>query len=221
MLEARGAEVIDADRIGHQVLGPSGSAREAVLVRFGPDVLGPDGGIDRTKLGAIVFADAAARRDLEAISHPAIYAEIRRRLERADPDGPVVVIDAPLLVETGRGRSVGMVALVVVAATPEQQLERAVARGTPKERALAVIGAQATLSHKMAAADYVIDNRGPLDHLGAGVETLWADLQARFGAVPKDSAGPAGHRPALAEVVGDQQQHPDPQQHGDRQDCDS
>jgi len=182
LLEANGAEVIDADRIGHEVLGPSGAAREPVLARFGPAVADPDGGIDRTKLGAIVFADPVARRDLEAISHPAIYAEIQQRLSEARPAGTIVVIDAPLLVETGRGQTVGMVALVVVAATPAQQLERAVARGTPAERATAVIAAQATLSEKMAAADYIIDNRGSLDQLSAGVETLWADLQARFGA---------------------------------------
>jgi len=182
LLEANGAEVIDADRIGHEVLGPSGAAREPVLARFGPAVADPDGGIDRTKLGAIVFADPVARRDLEAISHPEIYAEIQQRLSEPRPAGTIVVIDAPLLVETGRGQTVGMVALVVVAATPAQQLERAVARGTPAERATAVIAAQATLSEKMAAADYIIDNRGSLDQLSAGVETLWADLQARFGA---------------------------------------
>jgi dephospho-CoA kinase len=180
LLEERGAEVIDADRIGHAVLAPRGAARDEVLARFGPEVLGPDGGIDRARLGALVFADPVARRDLEAISHPHIYAEMERRLAQPHAEGAVVVIDAPLLVETGGARALGIRALAVVAATPEQQLDRAVARGTPPDRALAVIAAQASLSAKMAAADYVIDNRGALADLEAGVATFWADLTARF-----------------------------------------
>ena len=181
LLEAKGAEVIDADVIGHGVLAPGGAAREAVLARFGSHLAAADGSIDRTALGAVVFADPTARRELEAISHPAIYREMQARLARPRPEGAVVVIDAPLLVETGGRRALGIVALAVVAATPAQQLERAVARGTPRERAAAVVAAQATLSQKMAAADYVIDNRGSLHQLADGVETFWADLQLRFG----------------------------------------
>lgn len=188
LLAAHGAEVIDADSIGHAALAPGGSACGAVLARFG--VAGPDGGVDRAKLGAVVFADPVARQDLEAITHPAIYAEMQRRLATQRPEGAVVVVDAPLLVETGGRRVLPIQALVVVVATPEQQVQRAVGRGTPAERALAVIAAQATLSQKMAAADYIIDNRGTEEELVTGVETFWQDLTARYGARPTAIGAP-------------------------------
>lgn len=182
LLEARGAEVIDADRIGHAVLEPAGAARDEVVARFGPGVIAPGGGIDRARLAAVVFADPAARRDLEAISHPKIYDEIRRRLARPRPAGSVVVVDAPLIVETGGRDALGMDALAVVVSTPQAQVERAVARGTPRERVLAVMAAQLPQQAKMAAADYLIDNRGSLEDLEASVATFWQDLEARFGA---------------------------------------
>lgn len=169
--------MIDADSVAHDVLAPGGTAVEAVVTRFGPSVRAPDMGINRAVLGALVFADPAARRDLEALTHPAIRAEIARRTAAAG--APLVVIDAALLVETG-GRSTmaerGMDALVVVAAEPAQQVARALERGTPLERVEAVMAAQATPAQRMAAADYVIDNRGSPEELEAGVETLWSLL---------------------------------------------
>lgn len=180
LLAAKGALVIDADRLGHALLAPGGAAVAPVLERFGPGVADPDGGVDRTSLGQIVFADPAARRDLEAITHPLIYAEILRRLEGPHPAGTVAVVDAPLLVETGGRAGLGLQALVVVAAEAEDQLSRAVARGTPPERAAAVIAVQAPLEAKLAAADYIVDNRGSLEELHASVDTLWADLIARW-----------------------------------------
>ncbi len=128
--------ILDADRFAHEILAPGGAAVSAVLQRFGPEVAGPDGGIDRRRLRSVVFADPAARRDLEAITHPLIYAAMASRL--------------------GRG-------------------------GMTAEEAAAVIAAQAPAERKLAAADYVLDNRGSLADLEAGVETLWADLLDRFG----------------------------------------
>jgi dephospho-CoA kinase len=91
-------------------------------------------------------------------------------------------VDAPLLVETGGRERVGMQALVVVAAEQSQQIERVVARGgMTAEEAAAVIAAQAPAERKLAAADYVLDNRGSPADLEAGVETLWAELLERFG----------------------------------------
>ena len=182
LLAANGATIVDADRSGHEVLARGGPAYQPVLERFGPGVLGGGGEIDRARLGAAVFADPRARRDLEAISHPLIFAEMARRLARAEREDPggVVVVDAPLLVETGAARLLGLRALVVVAADPAQQLSRAVARGTTPERAEAVIAAQAPIERKLGAADYILDNRGTLEDLAAGVDTLWADLLARF-----------------------------------------
>jgi dephospho-CoA kinase len=182
LLEARGAVVLDADLIAHEILAPGGAAVGAVMARFGPEVAGPDGGIDRRRLRSVVFADPAARRDLEAITHPLIYAAMASRLGGTFEPDTVVVVDAPLLVETGGRDRVGMQALVVVAAEQSQQIERVVARGgMTAEEAAAVIAAQAPAERKLAAADYVLDNRGSLADLEAGVETLWAELLGRFG----------------------------------------
>ncbi|HMC79797.1 MAG TPA: dephospho-CoA kinase [Acidimicrobiia bacterium] len=182
LLAARGAVVLDADLIAHEILAPGGAAVRAVLERFGPGVAGPDGGIDRRRLRSVVFADPAARRELEAITHPLIYAAMASRLGGTFEQDTVVVVDAPLLVETGGRDRVGMQALVVVAADQSQQIERVVARGgMTAEEAAAVIAAQAPAERKLAAADYVLDNRGSLADLEAGVETLWAELLERFG----------------------------------------
>jgi dephospho-CoA kinase len=182
LLEARGAVVLDADLIAHEILAPGGAAVGAVLQRFGPEVAGLDGGVDRRRLRSVVFADPAARRDLEAITHPLIYAAMASRLGGTFEQDAVVVVDAPLLVETGGRERVGMQALVVVAAEQSQQIERVVARGgMTAEEAAAVIAAQAPAERKLAAADYVLDNRGSPADLEAGVETLWAELLERFG----------------------------------------
>lgn len=183
LLEKRGALVIDADRIGHEVLAPGGPAFEAVVERFGEEILDAGGRVDRAKLGALVFSDPDARRDLEAITHPVIYAEIVRRLDEVRRSDRVVVLDAPLLVETlpDRGRSLGLLALVVVAADVGDQVTRLIGdRGMTGEGARARIGAQAPPERKLAAADYVIDNRGSVEDLEWGVELLWNDLVARF-----------------------------------------
>ncbi len=180
LLEARGAVVLDADLIAHEILAPGGAAVGAVLQRFGPEVAGP--------VRSLVFADPAARRDLEAITHPLIYAAMASRLGGQFEQDTVVVVDAPLLVETGGRDRVGMQALVVVAAEQSQQIERVVARGgMTAEEAAAVIAAQAPAERKLAAADYVLDNRGSPADLEAGVETLWAELLERFGS--KSSRG--------------------------------
>jgi dephospho-CoA kinase len=188
LLEARGAVVLDADLIAHEILAPGGAAVRAVLQRFGSEVAGPAGGIDRRRLRSLVFADPPARRDLEAITHPLIYAAMASRLGGHFEQDTVVVVDAPLLVETGGRDRVGMQALVVVAAEQSQQIERVVARGgMTAEEAAAVIAAQAPAERKLAAADYVLDNRGGPADLEAGVETLWAELLERFGS--KSSRG--------------------------------
>lgn len=183
LLAARGAVVIDADRIGHEVIAPGGPAHEGVVARFGREVLAADGTVDRARLAAIVFSDPAARRDLEGLAHPAIYAEIRRRLEDLRGEKGIVVLDAPLLVETlpDRGRAMGMQALVVVAAGVEDQVERMVTgRGMSLEQARSRIAAQAPAERKLAAADYILDNRGDPRDLERAVDRLWRDLTERF-----------------------------------------
>lgn len=179
LLQARGATILDADHTGHAALLRGAAGFLPVVARFGDAILGPDGEIDRTRLGAIVFADDGARRDLEAILHPLIYAEILRAIRDHEGFGGVVVVDAPLLVETGGREALGLEALVVVVADPVDQVERAVRRGTTRERAEAVIAVQAPLADKLAAADYVVDNRSGLAELEAAVDALWAELAGR------------------------------------------
>ncbi|MGH2706723.1 MAG: dephospho-CoA kinase [Actinomycetota bacterium] len=183
MLEARGAVVMDADRIAHEVISVAGPAYPGVVDRFGPGILGPEGRIDRGKLARVVFADPQARRDLEAITHPAIFTEIARRLASLGDQAQVVVLDAALLVETGAHRGpLPMAALVVVAAEVEDQLKRAARqRGIGAKEARARIASQAPIEAKLAAADYVIDNRGGLPELERSVDALWEDVLARFG----------------------------------------
>lgn len=183
-LAARGAVVIDADAIGHAVIAPGGAAAEDVMAEFGPRILADDGSIDRTKLAAIVFSDPAERARLEAISHPAIYREIAWLIEQQGASGGLVVLDAPLLVETlqDRGRSLGLDALVVVNSWPADQIERMIAdRGMTTEDAQARIAAQTTAESRLAVADYVIDNAGSFEELEKAVGLLWDDLQTRFG----------------------------------------
>lgn len=189
-LEARGAVIVDADRIAHEILAPRGAGVAAVAERFGQGVVGGDGGIDRPKLRSVVFADPAARRDLEAITHPLIYAGLTSRLGGSFGPNTVVVVDAPLLVETGGRDLLGIQALVVVAAEQSQQIQRVVARGgMTAEEAATVIAAQAPAERKLAAADYVLDNRGSPEALEAGVETLWVELLERFGSSADDQPG--------------------------------
>jgi dephospho-CoA kinase len=187
LLEAKGAQIIDADVIAREVVEPDEPAYQDIVERFGRGVVASDGSIDRAALGEIVFADDQARRDLESITWPRIYQEISRRLEEARHDDGVVVLDAALLVESSvqsgdRGRDIGLDALVVVAAKVEDQIERlANDRKMPEDQARARMAAQAAQEKKLALADYVLDNRGSLKMLERNVEVLWDDLIARFG----------------------------------------
>ena len=109
MLAERGAVVLDADAIVHEVQAPGGPAYDAVVERFGPAVVGPDGRLDRPALARIVFADRAALDDLNSITHPLVGARMAARLAEEAPTDHVVVLDVPLLVETGRGDLAGVV----------------------------------------------------------------------------------------------------------------
>lgn len=176
--------IIDADVLGHEVQAPGEPAYEKIVERFGQEILESDGSIDRTKLGQRVFGDDEARRDLNAIAHPEIYKRIVSRLEELGKSDRVVVLDAALLVETlpDRGKSIGMDALVVVAANPQDQIERlAQDRQMSARDVEARIAAQAPAGAKLAAADYLVDNRGSLQDLEKSVDILWQELNDRFG----------------------------------------
>lgn len=181
ILASKGATVIDADAIAREVVSPGRPALDQIRARFGDDVIGPDGTLDRLALAGMVFSDPAALGDLNAIIHPEILEEIARRIDESDPSD-VVVLDAALLVEAAAevARAVRMDALIVVASTPEDQIKRMqAARGMDREEAQARIAAQASLEEKLGAADYVIDNRGTLEELPARVEAVWKQITDR------------------------------------------
>ncbi|MFJ9429715.1 dephospho-CoA kinase [Streptomyces sp. NPDC101490] len=177
LLVSYGAVLIDADRIAREVveLGTPGLA--AVVAAFGEDVLTDAGTLDRPKLGSVVFADAERLATLNAIVHPLVGAR-SAELESHAGAGDVVVHDVPLLAENGLAPLYDLV--VVVDASPETQLDRLVRlRGMAESEARARMAAQATRAARLAVADVVIDNDGPLDALAPQVRKLWEDLAGR------------------------------------------
>jgi len=176
-----GAFHVDADRIAHELLAPGGGAEAAAVKRFGSGIVGSGGAIDRKALAAIVFHDAKALADLNAIVHPQVRAEIGRRMAAralVAPTQRVALVDAALLVETGMHRDVD--ALIVVACGEDSQVARAVLRGGMTEaEARARLASQAPLAEKAAAADFVIDNEGSLDATKRQVRAVWDELLAR------------------------------------------
>jgi dephospho-CoA kinase len=162
-LRELGAIVVDADALVHELTAPGGAAHDEVVARFGRDIVGPDGRIDRATLGARVFADSGARRALEAIVHPHVRAEAARRFDAAARSGSAVVgvFDAALLVETGFHRDLDR--LIVVRCAENTQIRRLAERGMSEADARARINAQAPLTGKLEVADYVIDTDVGLD----------------------------------------------------------
>lgn len=174
MLAERGAVVIDADLLAREVVAPGSDGLREVVAAFGEQVLGPDGALDRPALGAVVFADEAKRRTLEAIIHPRVRARAAE-IEAAAPAGAVVVHDIPLLTETGQADSFD--AVVVVDVPVETQVGRMVSlRGLDEDDARARIAAQASRDDRLAVATYVVDNTGSLETLRARVDEVYDAL---------------------------------------------
>lgn len=174
-----GCRVIDADQLAREVVEPGQPAHAAIVREFGPDVLQDDGALDRRRLGAIVFADAARRKRLEAITHPAIRARLGRILAVYDEEGfdGIVVWDVPLLIETGGAALVDRV--VVVYADPETQCRRLMARdGSDEAAARARIASQMSIEEKRRLAHHVIDNSGGRADTDRQVRELHARLVA-------------------------------------------
>ena len=175
LLGERGAVVIDVDALGRDVIAPGGRARDAVVERFGT--------ADRVELAARVFADPDELAALEAISHPAINAELDERLA-ALPDGAVVVLDMAILVESDLGQldsGRGYTVVVTVEAPLAARLERLVERGLTEADARARMANQATDAQRRAVADHVIVNDGDLPALERQVDALWHALLASVG----------------------------------------
>ncbi len=171
-----GAVLIDADVVARQVVEPGSAVLDRLVERFGSHIIRGDGSLDRQKLADEVFGDPRALSDLNAITHPAIGAEIARQLQELRDTDAIVVLDAALLVETGRA---GLDKLVVVAARPETQLKRLTElRQMDEAEARKRIESQAPLEEKIAKADVVIWNEGTVEELLAQVDRLWEELRA-------------------------------------------
>jgi dephospho-CoA kinase len=177
ILAELGAVVIDADAIAREVVAQGTPGLEAVVAEFGPGLLTPEGDLDRPAMGALVFADAGARKRLEAIIHPLVHRR-SAELEAAAEADAVVVHDIPLLAEVGRAGSFD--AVIVVDAPTEVQVARMVGdRGWTREDAESRIAAQASREDRLSIATHVVDNTGSLDDLRRRVEDVYAELAAR------------------------------------------
>ena len=175
LLAARGAVVIDADQLAREAVVPGSPGHAAVVARFGPGVVAPDGSLDRRALAAAVFGDPVALADLNAIVHPLVRAAISRRLAQLEGTAPVVVLEIPLLVESGR--SYGASTVVVVDCPEEKALaglvaDRAMDEGDVRRR----MAAQASRAERLAVADVVVDNSGSRAELEGQVDAVWARL---------------------------------------------
>ncbi len=179
MLEKRGAAVIDADRLAREVIAPGTEGFEAVVARFGDRVLTAAGDLDRASLAETVFADPEARRDLNAIVHPRVYERITHRLEELDASGTeIVVLDVPLLVESGAGDAYGDV--VVVEAPEDDRVRRLVEqRGMDPDDVRGRMRSQASDADRRAVAAEVIDNSGDLVDLEEKVDRVWQRITRR------------------------------------------
>jgi dephospho-CoA kinase len=178
MLRERGAVVFDADVLAREAVAPGTEGHRAVVERFGAAVLAPGGELDREALAAVVFADPAARRDLEAIVHPEVRRLFAEGSEAYRDTDRVVVLSAPLLVETGMHSAFDV--LVVVGVPEGVQVERLMRdRGMSEDAIRARIAAQAPLEDKAAVADILLDNEGSPEDLEQQVDRIWNDLAAR------------------------------------------
>jgi dephospho-CoA kinase len=172
----RGVSCLDADALAHGVMVPGTEAAQAIAERFGPDILDADGAVDRNKLGSIVFADESARRDLEAIVHPAVYRAIHAALRAFALVGgsPLAVVDVPLLYETGHQSEFDRV--IVTACPVDVQLRRLVDRGLSEADARLRLAAQLPTGDKASRADFVIKTDGSYEETERQVEQIWRTL---------------------------------------------
>jgi dephospho-CoA kinase len=174
ILRELGAVVIDADQLAREVVAAGTPGLAAVVAEFGPDLLGPDGELDRPAMGRLVFGDEAARKRLEAIVHPLVFERIVE-LEAGAGPGDVVVHDIPLLAESGRAETFD--AVIVVDAPPAVQVERMVRdRGWSEAEARSRIAAQATRQDRLSIATHVVENTGTLEDLRHRVTEVFEEV---------------------------------------------
>jgi dephospho-CoA kinase len=178
ILEELGAKVIDADRVGHELLRRSHPVHQQVVARFGEGILRPDGEIDRKRLGAIVFADQERLRELNVIVHPSMITRVEELAAelRAGHPGAVIVVDAAVIYEAGVADRFAKI--LVAWCRPEQQIERLMGKsGLTREDALRRMASQIPSQEKRRRADYVIDCSGSLAETQAQAEALYPELK--------------------------------------------
>lgn len=176
-LRLAGVPLVDADILAREAVAPGAPGLAAVATRFGGDVLLPDGTLDRARLGTIVFGDDNARRDLEAIVHPAVRRGIDDFFRSLPPETPFAVADIPLFYETGREKPFDY---VIVAACPRAtQVERVMKRDAlSRDAAERRVAAQLPIDDKVKRADFVIDTSGTHERTDAQVDGVVAKLRA-------------------------------------------
>jgi dephospho-CoA kinase len=176
LLVAKGAILVDADRIAREVVAPGGPAYQPMIDRFGTGILGGDGNIDRPAVAAIVFGDSEALADLNAITHPAIGVAMMQRKDEFAATDDIVILDIPLLKEVHR-QMLSLAAVVVVDTPMETALDRLITiRGMSKEDAEARIASQIDRQTRLQGADLVVDNSGDEQHLAEEVARIWDAL---------------------------------------------
>jgi dephospho-CoA kinase len=168
----RGVPCLDSDALVHGVQAPGTEATAAIAARFGDGVLAEDGSVNRATLGPIVFGDAAARRDLEAIVHPAVYRAIEAGVRAFELSGqyPYIVVDVPLLFETGAEKRFDRV--IVTSCEPALQIARLVKRGLTEPAARQRLAAQWPTDQKIARADFVVRTDGAFEDTDAQVDAI-------------------------------------------------
>jgi len=178
-LAGLGCYLIEADKLGHEVMLPGGEAYDAIVREFGPDILDAEGRISRRKLSGMVWHNPERLEKLNSLVHPPVREREERRIAeiaQADPRA-ITVVEAAILVETGRYKSFDR--LIVVTCSKEQQMERALERGSyNKEEILARLSRQLPLEDKVRVADYVIDTSGPKENTLEQVRTVYSSLRS-------------------------------------------
>lgn len=181
LLERRGAAVIDADQLAREAVAKGTPGFERVVDAFGPDVVTPEGELDRPALAARIFSDPTQKATLEAIVHPEVARRFSDQVEAFRATDRIVVYVTPLLVELGLAPAFDVV--VVVTASPHLRVSRVASdRGLSPDEVRGRLAVQATDEQRAEVADVLIDNDGSLAELEPQVDRLWRDLLARAGA---------------------------------------
>jgi dephospho-CoA kinase len=175
MLAAKGAIVVDADAIVHELQRPGEPVFDEMVEAFGREILREDGTLDRAKVGDIVFADQAKRLQLQSIVWPRVGERVRELIDAATGDD-IVVLDVPLMAEATDGSRRMAQKIIVVDASEDTQIRHLAEKGVPADVAKARMAAQASREDRLKIADFVLNNDGSIDELRTQVDELWEEL---------------------------------------------